>query len=75
MSHLTEENFLANEIGEQMLARLDWITMQPKVVLDVGGHDAILMEKRYPQASIIRVDITYPMLQSAKQQVKKNLLK
>lgn len=62
---------LANAVGEQMLARLEWMTLQPKVVLDLGcgtGHCAGLLQKRYPEASILGLDIAYPMLQFAKQQ-------
>lgn len=62
---------LANEVAEQMLSRLEWVTLQPKVIVDVGcgvGSSAALLRKRYPAAQVIALDIAYPMLQYAKQQ-------
>jgi malonyl-CoA O-methyltransferase len=63
---------LANEVGEQMLARLDWVTLDPKIIVDVGcgvGHCTRQLQRRYPKADVVGVDAAYPMLTFAKQQV------
>lgn len=62
---------LANEVAEQMLARLDWMSLQPNWIVDVGcgvGHSAGLLQKRYPSAAVLALDIAHPMLTYAKQQ-------
>lgn len=62
---------VAKEVGEQMLARLDWMTLSPKVILDVGsgtGYCSRLLKERYPLAKVVAIDNAYPMLQYAKQQ-------
>ena len=62
---------LANAVGEEMLARLEWVTLQPKLVLDVGsgaGHCARLLRQRYPEAHIVSLDLDYPMLKYAAEQ-------
>jgi len=62
---------LARAVGEQMLARLEWVALQPSVIVDVGcgvGHFGALLQQRYPTAKIMATDIAYPMLQYAKQQ-------
>jgi malonyl-CoA O-methyltransferase len=64
---------LANVVGEEMLARLEWVTLQPAVVLELGcgdGHCTRLLHERYPEAKIISLEADYPMLEYAAQQVK-----
>lgn len=51
-----------------MLARLEWMTLQPKVILDVGcraGQTATSLQQRYPQASVLAVDCAELMLAAA----------
>jgi malonyl-CoA O-methyltransferase len=63
---------LANAVGEEMLRRLEWVTLKPQVVLDVGcgtGHCAALLRACYPQANVLAQDVAYPMLEFASQQV------
>jgi malonyl-CoA O-methyltransferase len=62
---------LANAVGEEMLARLEWVTLQPTLVLDVGsgaGHCTRLLRERYPEANVVSLDIDYPMLKYAAEQ-------
>ncbi len=62
---------LANTIGQEMLTRLDFVTLKPQVVLDVGcgtGYFAGALQQRYPDAQVIALDNTYSMLQAARQQ-------
>jgi malonyl-CoA O-methyltransferase len=66
-----EAAVLANIVGEEMLSRLEWMTLQPKVILEVGcgtGHSAGLLAQRYPQALLLAMDIQHPMLQFARTQ-------
>lgn len=63
-----EISVLAQLVGENMISRLDLVTLQPKVILDLGcgtGHSATLLKARYPEAQIIAVDIAKPMLSFA----------
>src|SRR2546425_7575093 len=67
--HYDKVAVLQNEVGQQMLERLDFIRMQPKVILDVGsgtGKMTRLLEKKYPQAKILSTDIAEGMLIQAK---------
>src|SRR5580704_6628012 len=62
---------LANALNAEMLSRLEWVTLQPKRILDIGcgtGQSVQLLQQRYPTAEIIALDIAYPMLQFARQQ-------
>lgn len=62
---------LAATVGQEMLARLALVTLQPRVVLDVGcgtGDMALALQTRYPQAQVVGIDVAYPMLQFARTQ-------
>ncbi len=72
-----EAAVLANTIGEEMLTRLEWMALQPSVIVDVGcgvGYCASLLQARYPTATVIALDVAYPMLAHAKQQEKTDKL-
>lgn len=61
---------LIREAGDQLLARLDVVALQPQRVMDVGcgmGYCARLLQKRYPKAEIKGVDDSLPMLAYAKE--------
>jgi len=62
---------LQREIGERMLERLDYVKLQPQVVLDAGagtGYCSDKLLKRYKKSKIIAMDFALPMLyQAAKQ--------
>jgi len=60
---------LQREVGERMLERLDYINFTPANVLDVGagtGYCTALLQKRYPKARIVALDIAHPMLVCAR---------
>lgn len=52
-----------------MLSRLDWMMLQPKVMVDLGcgtGELSALLQKRYPDAILLAVDSSFSMLSYAK---------
>lgn len=60
---------IAKEAGQEMLARLDWVKLQPKVILDIGcgtGELSAALQKRYPEASVLSIDHAPSMLKHAK---------
>jgi malonyl-CoA O-methyltransferase len=61
---------LARETGEEMLARLDWVTLQPKVIVDLGcgtGEMSSKLQTRYPEANVVALDLSSGMIEFAKQ--------
>ena len=61
---------LIREAGDQLLARLEVVALQPQRVIDVGcgaGYCARLLQKRYPEAEIWGVDDSLSMLAYAKE--------
>lgn len=65
-----EAAVLAKTVGEEMLARLEWMTLKPKVILDVGcglGELSAGLATRYPEATIFALDSAESMLTVAKQ--------
>lgn len=64
--------FLAKESGEEMLSRLEWMTIQPKVIVDVGaglGEVALGLHKQFPEAKVYAVDSS-PAMQKQLSQLK-----
>lgn len=62
---------IANVIGEQMLSRLQWMTLNPQVIVDMGcgvGRFAQQLNERFKAATVIGMDWAHPMLNAAKQQ-------
>ena len=67
---------LANTVGDEMLQRLEWVKIEPRVVLDVGcgtGNFTQKLQRRYPVAQVMGIDLAYPMLKFAREQAPKNL--
>lgn len=65
-----ESAVLAREVGEQMIARLDFVTLQPRRIVELGcgvGDSTLLLRERYPDAKIIALDSSADMLEYAKQ--------
>lgn len=61
-----ESSVLYNECGKEMLARLDWMTLAPKVIIDAGcgiGELSADLQVRYPDAHILAIDASLPMLE------------
>lgn len=63
---------LAREVGEEMLSRLDWMTLQPNVIVDLGagvGEMSAHLQTRYKDAHVITLDVSEHMVQHAKQHI------
>ena len=57
---------LQKSVREEMLERLDLVTLNPEAILDAGcgtGHGSFALHKRFPQAHIISLDLAMGMLQ------------
>ena len=60
---------LQRMVREDMLARLDWVKVDPAVVVDMGcgtGAATRALRKRYPRARVLGLDISTGMLAMAK---------
>lgn len=69
-----EVSILAREVSEQMLARLEFMTLQPKRILDLNcrtGYHTTLLNKHYPTAAIFAIDHAQAMLKYARQHLSK----
>ncbi|OGT65587.1 MAG: hypothetical protein A3J38_04170 [Gammaproteobacteria bacterium RIFCSPHIGHO2_12_FULL_45_9] len=67
-----ECSLLAQEVGKNLLSRLDWLKLDPQVIADMGcgtGELTGLLASRYPMARIIGIDHHPAMLAYARQQV------
>ena len=56
------------EVGERLLERLDEIRFQPQQILDLGcgtGVQSLALNKRFPDAAIVAMDLVVPMLKQA----------
>jgi malonyl-CoA O-methyltransferase len=56
---------LQREVGDRLLERLDYINFTPATILDVGagtGYCTALLQKKYPRARVLALDIAQPML-------------
>lgn len=54
-----------------MLARLEWMTIKPEVVVDLGcgtGEMSRRLQERYTEAHVIALDLSEDMIRQAKQQ-------
>lgn len=63
-----EVSALARLAAENMIARLQLVTIQPKVILDLGsgtGYGSELLKQAYPDAQVIAVDNVASMLSYA----------
>lgn len=58
---------LQREVGARLMETLDYLEGRvPEVVVDVGcgpGHAAVAMQKRWPKAQVVALDMALPMLQ------------
>ncbi|MEJ2391943.1 MAG: methyltransferase domain-containing protein [Gammaproteobacteria bacterium] len=60
---------LQREVGNRLIERLGYINFTPRTVLDVGagtGYCTALLQKQYPKAYVLALDIAYPMLTHAR---------
>ena len=59
---------LQREIGRRMIERLDYVRLEPRVILDAGcgtGITTAELARRYPQAEIVALDFAHGMLRHA----------
>jgi malonyl-CoA O-methyltransferase len=59
---------LQTEVRDNLLARLDWMALAPRVVVDAGagtGHASRALIRRYPKARVIALDFSPRMLHAA----------
>ena len=64
----TRASFVAHEIFNRLQSRLDYLSVEPKVVLDLGCGDMQpyrLLKKKYPKSVLVGLDISMPMLGQA----------
>jgi malonyl-CoA O-methyltransferase len=57
---------LQHEMGRRMLERLDYIRLEPRVILDIGCGTGVATEglmRRYPGAQVLALDFALPMLE------------
>jgi len=69
-AHYDQAAVLQREVGARLAETLDYLEDRvPQVVVDVGcgpGHAAASMQKRWPQAQVLALDLALPMLQQAR---------
>lgn len=62
---------LQREVGSRMLARLDYVRIEPQRVLDLGcgtGASLTALHERYPRALLVGADLSEAMLRTSKAQ-------
>lgn len=62
--------FLQREVADRLLERLDYVRIQPKLILDLGagtGYATQQLERRYKKAKVIAFDLAANMLLKSKQ--------
>lgn len=65
----SEVAVVANDARVEMLSRLQWMVLQPKVILDVGcgaGEGSVTLQQCYPDARVFALDLSAEMLAHAK---------
>ncbi len=66
--HYEKNAFVQREIGERMMERLAYLTMKPRLILDLGAGTGLFTEKLsklYPNALVVASDISLTMLHQA----------
>ncbi|MCB1756922.1 MAG: methyltransferase domain-containing protein [Gammaproteobacteria bacterium] len=67
-AHYTQTAAITGEIFRRLETRLDYLAIEPKVVLDLGcgtGSALPVLQKRYKKALLTGLDISLPMLRQA----------
>lgn len=67
-SHYEPASFVEARLCENLLKRLDFMSLSPKNILDLGtgtGRCARAMAQRYPEAKIVGVDFASAMIEQA----------
>ncbi len=66
---------LQQEVCGRLLERLDYIKLEPKMILDLGagtGQGMLGLAEQYPEACIIALDIAEQMLSKSREKISKN---
>ncbi|HIA08188.1 MAG TPA: malonyl-ACP O-methyltransferase BioC [Chromatiaceae bacterium] len=61
---------MQHEVADRICERLDYVKLQPKVILDVGcgtGRATQALSERYRKAQLIALDLAEPMLNKVRQ--------
>jgi malonyl-CoA O-methyltransferase len=77
-SHISPEiyaevSIVARLVAENMISRLELVTLQPQIILDIGcgtGYGAELLKQHYPNANVYAIDDQESMLRYASQKNK-----
>ncbi|HLQ12908.1 MAG TPA: malonyl-ACP O-methyltransferase BioC [Steroidobacteraceae bacterium] len=68
-AHYHEAARLQSAVGAELLERLQFFSLEPRVIIDLGagtGRGAAALRARFPRARVIAVDLVFPMLQEAR---------
>ncbi len=68
-THYDAHAVLQREVADRLLARLDFMTLRPAQVLDIGsgtGYSLPPLRQRYPDAAISALDVAPAMLHAAR---------
>lgn len=68
--HYDDYAVLQREIGDRLLAHLNFTKITPKRILDIGcgtGYFTTQLKNRFPRADIVAVDIAEPMVNLTRQ--------
>jgi malonyl-CoA O-methyltransferase len=68
--HYTEAAFISKEVSSRLINRLQWMKIQPQIILDVGcgnSESSTQLKNCFPNADVIGVDLTYEMLKLSKE--------
>jgi malonyl-CoA O-methyltransferase len=60
---------IGHETTVEMINRLEWMALQPKITLDIGsgiGEGSDLLKKRYPDAQVLAMDQAFTFLSDGK---------
>jgi malonyl-CoA O-methyltransferase len=60
---------LQRRVRDELLSRLDYVTLEPAAVLDLGtgtGHAALALKRRYPASMVVALDLAESMLAEAR---------
>ena len=68
-AHYHEAARLQSVVGAELLERLQYFSLEPRVIIDLGagsGRGAAALRALFPRARVIAVDLAFPMVQEAR---------
>lgn len=66
-----EHAVLQREVAQRLQSRLEWLKIEPQRILDLGagtGEQTAALQKRYPRAQVLALDLSSQMLRRARKQ-------